>query len=264
MDITTCIRFHDAEQIRRLERCISSLRFQTLKPRKILIATQSFSEINISRVENLCKKIGLNGKAINCKSKYSHEDLRSKLLNTLLNESDTDFIHFLDFDDYLYQHAYESFNQECLNDCHSSLIYFCRVERGFFATGDKEDILLFCDNPYATKTSKADLVVDNFCPIHSYVINKKHARNKGIRLYFNEEYEALEDYDFLLRYSKEKYNFRGLEKIVGIYCFRDDCSNTTIVNNSSHNKENNTNKNAKWSSGRERIKLLKQSMGLLC
>lgn len=71
-----------------------------------------------------------------------------------------------------------------------------------------------------------DLFRDNFCPIHSFVVDR--SKTSEAELFFNERLQRAEDYDFLLRLcAKYKSDFSVIDTVVGDYYFKDDGSNTT-------------------------------------
>jgi hypothetical protein len=251
--ITVNVRFHDIFQSQRFERCVFSLSINK-ELVKINILVQNFSIADIENVESLLAKYEIfDSKVINVQGEKG-SDLRSKLLNVGLDSSNTELAHFVDFDDLIFQDAYKIISEVAHRDKLESIIYFYRVARAFNNVYPDHDYLTFIDKPWIGRT-KNDLIHDNFCPLHSYVLNMSIINKHNLR--FDESYEALEDYDFLLRAANIGIlNFSKVDNYIGLYNFRNDSSNSTIIRGSDEDPI----KKAKWTLGREKIKKLKHSL----
>ena len=222
------VRFHDSKRIRELDRALFSLAHQNHRPITVHIVTQRFSQEEIRAVENcFAKYSSLPDPAAFVISNFDTPDPldgRSALINIGLRASDKGrFFAFLDYDDVIYPEAYQllignllsgdsaiAFGGIACKSCHVSdaAIVVASRERRF-----KGDCLL-------------DLFNDNFCPIHSFVVDR--FKTSEADLFFNERLHRAEDYDFLLRIcAKYKSDFSLIDTVVGDYYFKDDGSNTT-------------------------------------
>ena len=222
------VRFHDSKRIRELDRALFSLAHQNYRPITVHIVTQRFSQEESRAVENcFAKYSSLPDPAAFVISNFDSPDPldgRSALINIGLRASAMGrFFAFLDYDDVIYPEAYQSLIGKLLSgdaaiafggiackSCHVSdaAIVVASRERRF-----KGDCLL-------------DLFHDNFCPIHSFVVDR--AKTSEADLFFSERLHRAEDYDFLLRLcTKYKSDFSLIDTVVGDYYFKDDGSNTT-------------------------------------
>lgn len=210
-----------------LNRCIFSLTSQIYQPVNILLVTQRFSPSEQSAVVNALQP--LLASAPRCRLElvnYQSEepgDARTALLNLGLSKCQNQYLGFLDYDDVLYPEAYQLLTQN-LNqtgaaiafagvrvmdvDIHDTWVHSRKMRRAHF-----------------TGSGLIDLFRSNFCPIHSYLINRKAI--DGSDLWFDEELTIEEDYDLLLRLcSKYIGSFDLLGKQIGDYIFKSDGSNT--------------------------------------
>ena len=268
MTITTLIRFHDLSQIERLGNCLFSLECQKVKPALVLILVQLVEgRVNdLQKLEKLVQTFDLNT-SIRCFNLPSGKhDIRAQLLNSGIDLARTEMIHILDFDDIMFEDAYLLAEETAQSDGYSSLIYFFRVKRCYVDTKVGPDYACMIDSPWLGR-GKQELLVDNFCPIHSYFINKGLAAEQQLNLFFDESYDALEDYNFLLRYSDSKYNFSQIDKFIGLYNFRNDGLNTTVTDAISPSSDSTSTiseraKALMWENGKLKIDELKKRLGL--
>ncbi len=222
------VRFHDSRRIRELDRALFSLAHQNYRPLTVHVATQRFSRDELKAVEDcIAKYASLPEPAAFVISNFEGSDPldgRSALINIGLRASEKcRFFAFLDYDDVIYPEAYQlligkllsgdaaiGFGGIACKTCHVSdpAIVVAKRERRF-----KGDCLL-------------DLFRDNFCPIHSFVVDR--SKTSETELFFNERLHRAEDYDFLLRIcSNYTSDFSLIDTVVGDYYFKDDGSNTT-------------------------------------
>jgi len=157
------------------------------------------------------------------------EDLRSKLLNIgIAHHLDTErsFFSILDYDDFLYSYALSELSKDCIVS--GAGIAFGGIDV-FDTTGNNFDFVYNIRSPFKIG-GKLELLNDNFCPIHSYIINSDLLPNNV--LFFNEEMTRLEDYDFLIRIvSTVPSSFKLLKASVkvGAYSMRLKGDNTTPI-----------------------------------
>ncbi|MCX6982085.1 MAG: class I SAM-dependent methyltransferase [Verrucomicrobia bacterium] len=222
------VRFHDSRRIRELDRALFSLAHQNYRPITVHIVTQRFSEDELKAVAACTARYSSLPEpaafVISDLDSPDPVDGRSALINIGLRASAKGrFFAFLDYDDVIYPEAYQALIANLLSGdaaiafggiaCKGSLVSDAAIvvdtrERRF-----KGDCLL-------------DLFKDNFCPIHSFVVDR--SRTTEAELFFNERLHRAEDYDFLLRLcAKHKSDFSLIDTVIADYYFKDDGSNTT-------------------------------------
>ena len=102
-----------------------------------------------------------------------------------------------------------------------------------------------------------DLLKENFCPIHSFLIDRSRMDSTDIA--FNESLTRLEDYDFLLRTcAKYPANFTGIDKKVGVYNWKYAGGNSTITGGETVAEM--AAKTKPWDEARQHIKRLKREI----
>lgn len=98
-----------------------------------------------------------------------------------------------------------------------------------------------------------DLLHDNFCPIHSFVVDRSVISPE--HLYFSELLSRLEDYDLLLRIvASHMSDFEAVTIPVGDYYFKDDGSNTVQISDTDMGKDLDD-----WARAREYIRVIKET-----
>lgn len=225
------VRFHDASRIDELGRAVFSLVCQTYRPLHVHVVAQRFSEKQLMGVRaTLASYVELGRDAeielLNF-DEPEPRDARSALINVGIRHARGRYLAFLDYDDVLYPEAYQKLVAELERS--GAGIAFASVavrqvtmSHGIPLANSKE--LTYQDRG----KDLVDLFRDNFCPIHSYVIDRRHVHEDG--LFYDERLSRLEDYEFLLRVcSKSVSSFSQLSTVIGDYYFKDDGSNTTLV-----------------------------------
>ena len=230
-------------------------------PERIHVITQNFKAAELSALSIALQDYGSLVNISNYKntSPSQDNDIRVRLLNHGVSLVSSELLHILDFDDLIYQDAYMNFSHLAKRSDYQSMLYFQRVERCFSKVYKDFDYACKVDMPFKG-TSLADLYEDNFCPIHSYVTNIRLAKQLEVAIFFDERYRVLEDYNFLLRYSKYGCDFSGLANIIGLYNFRDDGTNTTVINNTTTLPHSLLSKMSTWEEGRKLIAEHKAAM----
>ena len=149
-------------------------------------------------------------------------DGRSALANLGFEAAQGRYLAFLDYDDTSYPEA------------HRLLIGRLRAGPAAVAFGGICWKIMDRDSgfPYAVakqcpfKGSRLrDLFVGNFCPIHSFVIDRTRIPRQF--MFFDPLLTRAEDYDFLLRIcSQYESDFSLVGTIIGDYCIKTDGTNT--------------------------------------
>src|ERR1044072_95632 len=226
--IDVIVRVHDPKRSCELDRALFSLVNQSFCPVHPIIVAQDFSDSALMELRGLINKHDwtfeqISPTIINVKS-ASTEDQRSRLLNVGLAHTRYRFFGILDFDDYIYGDAYQYLISEALRD--GAAIAFGGIE--------VNHVRVFSDHTYTWRKvrdafhgqSLDDLLNSNFCPIHSFVVDRA-AVDLG-DFFFVENLTILEDYDFFLRIcSKYKSNFQSRSRSIGVYNWRLEGGNST-------------------------------------
>lgn len=230
MSVSTVIRFHDIKFLQLLERAIQSLHSQYDTPVQPIIVLQRFSKDNELKVrkmlsENWFFPEHLKPRLINFNDGLDH-DARSELMTVGMQahtESGNRYLAFLDYDDYMYSHAYSTLIESLVES--KASIAFATVEMANVIALKDYEFIYEMSLPFQG-ANKFDLLKENFCPIHSYIIDTFHIDTS--ELYFQSDMTRLEDYEFLLRISGcNPCDFSQLGVKIGCYVMRNDGSNST-------------------------------------
>lgn len=223
----TIVRFHDVSRMMELERCVFSLVGQTYRPLNIILATQRFSDSDIERTRAaLAGMIDAEDDVtltILNWNQVEPTDARSELLNLGLRGAKGRYLAFLDYDDVLYPEAYELLVSR-LKESRAAIAFAAvRImqldvyDRYLYAT---EEII-----PGYRGTGLIDLFRNNFCPLHSYAIDRDQM--SGDLLLFETTMTMQEDYDWLLRLcASHLSDFTLVNTRIGDYYYKTDGSNT--------------------------------------
>ena len=230
-DYVDCIvRFHDPSRIFELSRCIFSLVSQDYQPVNILLVVQRFSQSELASVRQhieplLAGSPGCSLRLLN----YSlgHGDSRSAMINFALSQCHGRYLGFLDYDDVLYPEAYKILI-ETLQSSHAA-VAFASV-RLLEVEVCKNWLYALRKRPSPFRgSSLIDLFRQNFCPLHSYLLDKTRIEDPK-DLSFDPLMTLEEDYDFLLKVcAKYESDFSLLGNDLGDYYFKTDGSNTPIL-----------------------------------
>ncbi|WP_444903960.1 hypothetical protein ACJJIU_01530 [Microbulbifer sp. CnH-101-E] len=167
----------------------------------------------------------LEPRVINFNDGLDH-DARSELMTIGMQahiESRNRYLAFLDYDDYMYSHAYSTLIESLVAS--NASIAFATVEMANVIALKDYEFIYEMSLPFQG-TNKFDLLRENFCPIHSYIIDT--SRIDKCELYFQNDMTRLEDYEFLLRIAGNKpCDFSQLGVKIGCYVMRNDGSNST-------------------------------------
>lgn len=222
------VRFHDSRRIRELDRALFSLAHQNYRPITVHIVTQRFSRDELNAVEACAARYSsLPEPASFVVSNFDSPnplDGRSALINIGLRASDKGrFFAFLDYDDVIYPEAYQTLIANLQSG--DAAIAFGGIACKGAQVSDAAIIVDTRERRFKG-ACLLDLFQDNFCPIHSFVVDR--SKTSEAELFFNERLQRAEDYDFLLRIcAKYKSDFSLIDTVIGDYYFKDDGSNTT-------------------------------------
>jgi hypothetical protein len=224
--VSVIVRFHNLERLFELRRCIFSLVCQSYGALEICLVTQRFSQSDLDALRKALESIlVLNGSVQLEVYNYSDAlpaDARSALLNLGMNKASGRYLAFLDHDDVILPFSYSTLIQE--------------LERGGFGIAfasvaykeiDVFEDALLVERRLETLVGKnlIDLFDHNFCPIHSFVIDRSSVDRAD--LWFDTRLTKHEDYDFLLRLcAKYKSSFELIGTFVGDYYLKNDGSNS--------------------------------------
>lgn len=201
--ITVIVRTASIDRLQLLDQALFSLWIQTWPHVEVLVMMQSPDEDFRRGVNNLLAKFAwpqpqmVRSIAVDVPAGV---DGRTRLLNVGLEQASGRYVAFLDDDDVMFEDAYRTLIEELRRDARAALaLGDCRI---CHLTTDG-------DQPYVTKKiagffrggrKKTDLLIDNFIPIHSYVLDRD--RIEPSALHFVDDAIPLEDFDFLLRLAR--------------------------------------------------------------
>lgn len=221
------VRFHNPERLYELQRCIFSLVGQRHRPLHIIVVAQRFTpqalavtRATIERLMGLSS--GLTLTLLNWEEAFPI-DARTELLNFGLRSVTGEFVAFLDYDDVIYPEAYELLAKRLRST--QSAIAFAGV-RVVQAEVFPSFLHLAAAHtaPFAGE-NLMDLFNANFCPIHSYLIDR--SKLDPDILHFDSQMTWEEDYDLLLKIcAAYPSDFEAVKAVIGDYYFKNDGSNS--------------------------------------
>lgn len=222
------VRFHDSSRLVELERCIFSLVTQTYRPLTVILVLQRFTPQEIGAVQKLVEPMFDGDENMSfeiCNFEHPQPvDARTHLLNLGLTRHTGRYVSFLDYDDVLYPEAYSLLTKQL--DESDTAICFAGVEMMQVRVYEK---FIFTEatvsDPPFEGSTLSDLFKNNFCPLHSYLVDA--SRISPDYLYFDTALTIEEDYDFLLRICAQYPSDFSLRKtLIGHYYSKTDGSNT--------------------------------------
>lgn len=226
-DVSVIVRYHSKGDFELLKNALFSL---CIQGETIVTPLIILHNCDKDTVENIEEYISYLSSDWAIEKRYVIEnfddasDIRSKMLNRGIALNSSRYLAFLDYDDVIYNGAYE-YLIERLESTNTVLAAGGCRKAVFDVTGkfnyceSKSQFLEFSPNIFY-------FLVDNFLPIHSYMIDTKKVDKED--LYFDESLCALEDYELLIRFvSKYRLDVKGLEYFVCEYRIRNDETHTT-------------------------------------
>lgn len=224
--LSVVVRFHNEERLPFLDEAVFSLAIQDWNDIEVIIVLQNGTDRLRQAVEELIHQQPWPGhpqyKIVTLPIPKG-VDGRSTLLNQGIKLSTGRFLAFLDDDDYVYHHGYETLIGQLLKSESAIAVGGCR--RALMRPEDNHWFIQTKDYFFAWGRTRLDLFRENFIPIHSYVIDRSRLGN--FKLHFDEALPPLEDYDFLLRLCAEhEPDFSQFETPVCEYRIRLDGSNS--------------------------------------
>lgn len=225
--VEVIVRFHDPLRLEELERAVFSLVSQNIHPITIHIVTQRFdidalaaTRMRLKPLFHVAPQVEF---AIHNWCRASPQDARSCLINEGLRHIAGRYLAFLDYDDVLFPEAYGVL-RERLRVC-GAAITFAGIQTMTVAVFQEFVSIQRRANPPFRGRTLLDLFNANFAPIHSYMIDLEKIDKED--LYFDENMNWEEDYEFLLRIcSKYESDFENLSIPIGYYNFKIDGSNS--------------------------------------
>jgi hypothetical protein len=230
--IDVIVRFHDITALAELDRAIFSIVGQQYRPIRIILALQRFTEEQENRVRSALAPLlrlakGIDLAIVNYRDAMPR-DARGALLNAGVSAASGRYLAILDYDDTMKPHAYSTMIPH-LRNC-GAAIAFARTPIANIE--DHQDFYYVTGKAHPFEgEGLPDLLEGNFCPIHSYVMDR-HRIPRDL-LHFEESLAIEEDYEFLLRLcSRVISSFELLNVDIGIYNFKSSQSNTFSSENS--------------------------------
>lgn len=255
--VSVIVRFHDLAGLPKLERAIQSLHAQTGAIVQPIVVTQRFGRSDFKRTREAVLRQWffdwLPEPVLVDYDEAGDGDARSALMNLGIDRHrglGNRFLGFLDYDDLLYSHAYRTLMRPLLDS--DVAVAFASVEMGHAVGLYDYDFVYDMSYPFHGR-NKLDLVRDNFCPLHSYLVDC--AKVPARELYFRSELSRVEDYDFLLRVAgPNPCDFSAIGRRIGVYLMRSDDSNSTPRHDGS---AADLEKQSIWKRNRERLDRLR-------
>jgi Glycosyl transferase family 2 len=230
--VDVIVRFHDFRRLNELDRCIFSLVGQNYRPLSIVLVLQRFSEAQVAATrEALASHLSFPRAPqltiLNLEDP-TPKDARTVLLNKGLEAATGRYIAFLDYDDLLYPEAY-SLIVSRLRATDAAVV---------FASVRVVSVQVFSQFLYSRRIVKesfgngkclVDLFRDNFCPVHSFVLDRGRITPRD--LVFDAGSTLEEGYDLLLRIcAKYSSDFLLIGTIIGDYYWKTNDSDMPLRN----------------------------------
>jgi hypothetical protein len=248
------VRLHDSSRLAELKRAMFSLICQDYRPLTINLVTQRFgdgeTEQVLSELDALLKLDPSVELRVWNYSQTEPKDARSALLNLGIRNSSGRYFAILDYDDVIYSDGYSKLIRELHNS--GCAIAFGKVVMKFI---DVFEDAIICERVQHRFSGNdvLDLFRDNFCPIHSFVIDREKVDSNALS--FDEQLDKLEDYNFLIRIcARYLSSFKLKDSVVGEYYAKNDGSNTIMLTSAAKAKHI-----VAWTHARDGIERLRKT-----
>jgi hypothetical protein len=221
--VTAAVRFHHMDGLPGLERSLYCLTAQRGVDVDVLVVCQGSDALDIGRVESTIEAAWLGPRLPRVVSVPNPDggDRRASLLNHALRihyeETGNDFFYVLDHDDLIFSHALSSLAGPLVGS--DIAIAFGKVLVARYLSLHEYGFLFRMDDFFRSRERDlAELMVDNFFPIHAYVFHTRAMPPGWLR--FNEAMDRLEDYECLFRVVAEFPAAVGaVDELIGLYCW---------------------------------------------
>lgn len=224
--VDVILRFHDLRRFEELERAVFSLIGQEFRPLRILLCLQRFSDEDVAALRDQLGPLLLLPDApelvILRHDAPFPKDARSALINLGFAAATGRYVTILDYDDLLYPEAYRMLAAR-LEETGAAIAFagigirHVDVHAGFVHVTSAA-------TPFAG-SNLTDLFRQNFCPIHSFMLDRAQVPAEELR--FDPMMTIEEDYEFLLRIcARLKSDFSLVGTIIGEYFYKSNDSNT--------------------------------------
>jgi hypothetical protein len=224
--VTVAVRFHDMRELPRLERCLYCLQAQRDVDLEVLVMFQGADHHAVTQIETMIERMWLEEKRPRVVSVPDPDqvDFRALLLNRALDihygKTSNDFFYVLDHDDIVFSHALATLARPIVGT--GAALNFGKVLVARYLSFDGYEFLYRMDDFFkSSRRDLAELMVDNFFPIHAYIFHTRAMPPGYLR--FDVSMDRLEDYECLYRVvSAFPASTRSADELVGLYCWRDE------------------------------------------
>jgi GT2 family glycosyltransferase len=204
-------------RIQLLQRALTSLSNQTFREFEVVVVNDGGQDVSdvLAQFENYFP----------IRHVYNLESQgRTRALNSGIERSTGEWITFLDDDDIIYPWHLDAFVKVAQQN-RDVLFFYGNCNRSLFATTkDKYPILTVGSPPW--EYDPRSLLIRNYLPIHTWFVSRKCFERIGV---FDTSQAMLEDYEFLVRLSRE-YQFVHVPKVTCEYRYYLDGVNSMITN----------------------------------
>ena len=254
--VSTIIRFHEGGDLRQLRAalyCLAAMRDCSVYP---IIAGQGLRQETLDKINVMLTHVPFTSANIAKVIPFNHTeniDLRSKMLNEALQQVDTRYAAFLDYDDLLLPDAY-SWLLTRLNMT-GKAVAFGRVFKTDYLAEDQ--LLLKRVKQFEFGGSYEDFLYNNHAPLHSFMLDLTQLHVKSVKYY--DEHKYMEDYFLALQlFTADNCDWQSLSlnKYIGDYIYSVDREHTLAFNDDGDKTE--ILKDAHYTQCEQRINDLRQ------
>jgi glycosyltransferase involved in cell wall biosynthesis len=224
--VSIIVRTNSSKRLYLLEKAIQSIIASDYQPIEIIIVIQSEDKNFIDRVEEIRNNYNQEGIDFKVIVNPTSKDERAKNLNLGIQAATGRYIGFLDDDDVIYPEHISSLvnildeSQETAWVYSDVAVVICRLQL------ECNLEVISIDYPFRKpEFSQAIFWQDNFIPIHSYLLDREKINPE--LLAFDESYQVLEDYAFLLKIAAIHEPIY-LPKVTCEYRFFQDVTNSNF------------------------------------